>query len=652
MHNSSKHLSKNLSNNKNNLLNLDKIADFIALRKQQKQLLNPNLTQAKNAINHKNPNNQSGLENFDENKPTESIHRLSDLRTIQQLFGLLDNALANGDTILTLHSQHAEHDEKKHDEKKLQNWQNDGWLTQLTQLTHTPSPINTPIVAYRQANQWVFWLQRQWFAEYQLAMQLLAMTKRQAQLTNETKTQKTKTQKIKPLDLTDTDSSPVKTPNALQQQAIDKASRYAFSIITGGPGTGKTFTVAELVKRLQHTHSQPLSIALTAPTGKAAQRMQESLQNSLKGEKINLENAKTLHRLLGIGQHGTPRYHKNNHLPDDLVIVDEASMLGLELASQLVDAIKPTGRLILLGDANQLSAVDAGSVLADLCKIPALQTFRTELSETQRFDDNSKVGKLAKPIQYALNHAKPCNIDNLLEITNTLQVTNPEKIALLQADTFKQPDTLYQVLSQPYQPFFDLLNHWQKTTNMDSVNIDTDEFDTNCKKLFATFNQYRILTAGNHGILGKQMLNEQLKKIFLQKTGLVNHNYYFYHGLPIMINTNDYHLGLFNGDIGICLWIKESLMVCFADKLVAINQLSPSVCEPAYAMTIHKSQGSEFDCVAVCVGKSHQRLLSQELIYTAVTRSKQDVILVSEQQSLTASLQQKSHRHTGLALQF
>lgn len=127
-----------------------------------------------------------------------------------------------------------------------------------------------------------------------------------------------------------------------------------------------------------------------------------------------------------------------------------------------------------------------------------------------------------------------------------------------------------------------------------------------------------------------------------------------FHGLPIMIIANDYHLGLFNGDIGICLWVNGALMICFADKdkLVAINQLSPSVCEPAYAMTIHKSQGSEFDCVAVCVGQSHQRLLSQELIYTSITRSKNEVILVNEKQSLAMALQKKLHRHTGLALQF
>ncbi|WP_394260911.1 exodeoxyribonuclease V subunit alpha [Moraxella boevrei] len=618
---------QNLSKKVENSLGLDSVAEFIALRQQQKQrLISKNSLSKVNQIIISNPTE------------TENFTQLSDIN-IKQLFNLLDNALENGNTIFSLNCH-------VNDKQILQSWQNNGWLTQLDDAS---SQINTPIVVRKQGNQWTFWLQRQWFAEYQLATQLLAMTQRevrQLDFDNQPPIASSNSQ--------DKNNEKIKTPNFLQQQAIDKANRYAFSIITGGPGTGKTFTVAELVKRLQHAHQQAqtndpnlpaLSIALTAPTGKAAQRMQESLQHTLKGEKISLENAKTLHRLLGIGQHGTPRYHKHNPLPDDLVIVDEASMLGLELASQLIDAIKPTARLILLGDANQLSAVDAGSVLADLCKIDALQDFRTELTETQRFDGNSKVGKLAQPIQKALNNNKPCDIDDLLEITDTLTAKNPEKIALLPAEKFQSPVTLYQLLAEPYQPFFALLIDWQKN----GVNL-TDE---NRKKLFDIFNQYRILTAGNHGILGKQALNEQLKKIFFQH-GQQQSNYYFFHGLPIMITANDYHLGLFNGDIGICLWVNGALMVCFADKdkLVAINQLSPSVCEPAYAMTIHKSQGSEFDCVAVCVGQSHQRLLSQELIYTAITRSKNEVILVNEKQSLAMALQKKSHRHTGLALQF
>ena len=246
---------------------------------------------------------------------------------------------------------------------------------------------------------YIVWLHRQWYAEQSLAKQLMKIAHRKVAAFSGISSSQ------------DIDNGLAPKPNAMQQLAIDKSSQHALSIIIGGPGTGKTFTVAKLVTTLQkgHEHKRkqdpnlpPLSITLTAPTGKAAQRMQQSLQKSLQDEEITLDNAKTLHRLLGIGRDGIPRYHAKNPLPDDLIIVDEASMLGLELASQLVDAIKPTGRLILLGDANQLAAVDAGSVLSDLCAVTRLQPYITELTESKRFDSNSVVGQFALAIQQNL----------------------------------------------------------------------------------------------------------------------------------------------------------------------------------------------------------------------------------------------------------
>ena len=234
----------------------------------------------------------------------------------------------------------------------------------LQKLTQAVDGVGETQVSY------IVWLHRQWYAEQSLAKQLMKIAHRKVAAFNGISASQ------------DIDNG--LAPNAMQQLAIDKSSQHALSIIIGGPGTGKTFTVAKLVttlqkgqehKRKQDPNLPPLSITLTAPTGKAAQRMQQSLQKSLQDEEITLDNAKTLHRLLGIGRDGIPRYHAKNPLPDDLIIVDEASMLGLELASQLVDAIKPTGRLILLGDANQLAAVDAGSVLSDLCAVTRLQPY-------------------------------------------------------------------------------------------------------------------------------------------------------------------------------------------------------------------------------------------------------------------------------------
>ncbi|MGO1623734.1 MAG: ATP-dependent DNA helicase, partial [Psychrobacter sp.] len=233
------------------------------------------------------------------------------------------------------------------------------------------------------------WLQRTWQAEYALAKHVLRI----------------KNQEITALPIS---TNPLL--NKEQQDAINMANQSAFSIITGGPGTGKTFTVAQLVMALQQAQPEDslvansrANLALAAPTGKAAQRMQESLQDAIQlaGVDIQLPEAKTIHRLLGIGQGGRPRYHKDNPLSEDIIIVDEASMLGVELANHLVSAVKADARLILLGDANQLAAVDAGAVLADLCRLPVLQDVHQCLVESRRFDEKSGIGKLARLINQA-----------------------------------------------------------------------------------------------------------------------------------------------------------------------------------------------------------------------------------------------------------
>ncbi|MER2165156.1 MAG: AAA family ATPase, partial [Psychrobacter alimentarius] len=240
-----------------------------------------------------------------------------------------------------------------------------------------------------------FWLHRSWQAEFNLTKHISTILE----------------QSITPLAL-----SIPKNLNEQQIKAINVANNNAFSIITGGPGTGKTYTVAQLVIALQQAtesrdaqqesirfSTDSASLALAAPTGKAAQRMQESLQAALDTSevKMQLQEAKTIHRLLGIGRTGRPRYDASNPLGEDIIIVDEASMLGVELANYLVSAIKPGARLILLGDANQLAAVDAGAVLADLCHIPILQSIHAELLESRRFSAESGIGKLAHQINQA-----------------------------------------------------------------------------------------------------------------------------------------------------------------------------------------------------------------------------------------------------------
>lgn len=627
---------------------LTQLASFIQYRKQQKSQLT-NTETNKNSLSKEIQNNSKNTKE----KPK-----------ILQIFDQINEQLSEGHTVYEM-TISDENEKSLIAELTDNNWasvigacgklDNHGTNTPiiLQKLDQSDDGVGETQVSY------IVWLHRQWYAEQSLAKQLMKIAHRKVAAFGISASQ-------------GTDNG--LAPNAMQQLAIEKSSQHALSIIIGGPGTGKTFTVAKLVTSLQKGHEYkrkqdpnlpPLSITLTAPTGKAAQRMQQSLQKSLQDEEITLDNAKTLHRLLGIGRDGIPRYHAKNPLPDDLIIVDEASMLGLELASQLVDAIKPTGRLILLGDANQLAAVDAGSVLSDLCAVTRLQPYITELTESKRFDSNSVIGQFALAIQQNLpapkkikliqrflqpidlQSIKPSQSENPLDLADKTQQTKQQtaNIPFYPIDASSSLPAVFNQLAQPYYPFFALMLQWY------SQPVNIFEAD-NRKGLFEVFDRYRILCAGHQGQLGTQSINQKMSLAFTEFSKITRTKAYFYHGLPIIIQNNDYQLGLFNGDIAICLLYQGQLYACFAEKVIPIQRLSRESCDYAYAMTIHKSQGSEFHTVAICIDKAHTRLLSQALIYTAVTRSKSALSIYSAKENFELAVTQKAVRQTGLQLQF
>ena len=631
---------------------LTQLANFIQYRKQQKSQLT-NTETNKNSLSKGNQNN--GQKTKEEPK-------------ILQIFDQINEQLSEGHTMYEM-TVNDEYEKSLIAELTDNNWASVIGVKE-DELCHHDT--NTPIILQKLTQavdgvgetqvSYIVWLHRQWYAEQSLAKQLMKIAHRKVAAFNGISSSQ------------EVDNSLAPKPNAMQQLAIEKSSQHALSIIIGGPGTGKTFTVAKLVTSLQKAHEHkrkqdpnlpPLSITLTAPTGKAAQRMQESLrislQKSLQDEEITLDNAKTLHRLLGIGSDGIPRYHAKNPLPDDLIIVDEASMLGLELASQLVDAIKPTGRLILLGDANQLAAVDAGSVLSDLCAVTRLQPYITELTESKRFDSNSVVGQFALAIQQNLPAPKKIKlIQRLLQPIDLQSIKlsqseNPSDLAgkkqqianipFYPIDASSSLPAVFSQLAKPYHPFFALMQQWY------SQPVNIFEAD-NRKGLFEVFDRYRILCAGHQGQLGTQSINQKMSLAFTEFSKITRSKAYFYHGLPIIIQNNDYQLGLFNGDIAICLLYQGQLYACFAEKVIPIQRLSRESCDYAYAMTIHKSQGSEFHTVAICIDKAHTRLLSQALIYTAVTRSKSALSIYSAKENFELAVTQKAVRQTGLQLQF
>lgn len=520
-----------------------------------------------------------------------------------------------------------------------------------------------------QKNEITFWLHRTWQAEFNLAKTV----------------QNILNQPIKPLDINIPDNL-----NAQQVQAVKVANENAFSIITGGPGTGKTYTVAQLVIALQQAQADSdakqalgegaairfstdsAGLALSAPTGKAAQRMQESLQAALDSAQVEvqLQEAKTIHRLLGIGRDGRPRYHAGNPLGEDIVIVDEASMLGVELANYLVSAIKPGARLILLGDANQLAAVDAGAVLSDLCHIEGLQPIHTQLTESRRFHANSGIGKLATEINKSaadmhqvwqlLNNDEALNFQSVNIQSGNARDTESEPNKEVSSNTqLKNSLRNKKILSKLTQNYISYLNKIHSLLITPIAKSVPTEVSHTISELMDDFNKFRILTAGHNGEWGDHNLNDYLTRWHMTELKLPLGKSPWFHGRPVMVLQNNYELGLFNGDIGICLQTQQKgegsrLEVFFENKTqgIAVNLLNDELIATAYAMTIHKSQGSEFDHVAITFDNSNNRLLSKELIYTAVTRAKQKVSIYSTKHALQKAVQTPTQRYTGLALQF
>lgn len=522
-----------------------------------------------------------------------------------------------------------------------------------------------------QKTEVTFWLHRTWQAEFNLAKTI----------------QNILNQPIKPLAINIPDNL-----NAQQVHAVKVANENAFSIITGGPGTGKTYTVAQLVIALQQAQADSdaqqalgegatirfstdnAGLALSAPTGKAAQRMQESLQAALDSAQVEvqLQEAKTIHRLLGIGRDGRPRYHAGNPLGEDIIIVDEASMLGVELANYLVSAIKPGARLILLGDANQLAAVDAGAVLADLCRIDVLQPIHAQLTESRRFHADSGIGKLATEI-----NKSPAYMQQVWQLLNhdealQFQSVNIQGINADASDVYAEDlDTpfsntqlenslsnkkILSKITQNYTPYLNKISLLIKNPIAKSV---PEIVSLTISELMSEFNCFRILTAGHNGEWGDHNINDYLTRWHMSKLKLPLGKSPWFHGRPVMVLQNNYELGLFNGDIGICLQTQQKgegsrLEVFFENKTqgIAVNLLNDELIATAYAMTIHKSQGSEFDHVAITFDNSNSRLLSKELIYTAVTRAKQKVSIYSTKRALQKAVQTPTQRYTGLALQF
>ena len=451
-----------------------------------------------------------------------------------------------------------------------------------------------------------------------------------------------------------------------QKVAAAVALTRRISVISGGPGTGKTTTVAKLLAALIQIEDSPrCRIRLAAPTGKAAARLTESLGAALR--KLPLTDAQkalipteasTLHRLLG-AQPGSQRmrYHAGNPLHLDVLVVDEASMIDLTMMSRLIDALPPHARVVFLGDRDQLASVEAGAVLGDICTYAsygytaaraqelarltgcslepdhtpiagALRDSLCLLQKSYRFGSDSGIGQLAAAVNRGDRHATRTVFDG--------SFTDIEKKSLQSGEEYQ---AMLEEALQGYQHFLSCVQQRSQPG-----------------QVIAAFGEYQLLCALREGPFGVAGLNDRLEQLLVQKRK-INRQLHsrWYEGRPVMISRNDSALGLFNGDIGIALDRGNGLRVWFQLPDGSVKSVQPSRLpehETAWAMTVHKSQGSEFNHAALILPTQLSPVVTRELVYTAITRARQRLSLYADERVLSQAIATRTERRSGLSAIF
>jgi exodeoxyribonuclease V alpha subunit len=461
-----------------------------------------------------------------------------------------------------------------------------------------------------------------------------------------------------------------------QKVACAIAATKGFSVITGGPGTGKTTTVTKLLAILQSLYqAAPLSIKLVAPTGKAAARLTESIlgaKNKLSEipDEINAlipQSAQTIHRLLGVKPFTNKfRHDKSNPLHVDVLIIDEASMVDLSLMAKLIEALPDHARLILLGDKDQLASVDTGSVMSDLCQglvlgqTPRYSKVRCEQLNTLCFNGAVKLKaqsqsefKLADCIAF-LQHSY--RFDAKSGIGQFALAVNTNNRGILnyveqQSSEGHFSDIIldYDFVSTPIEKLVNsAASHYANYLTLIAQ-------DASVAQVHAAFASYQLLAAVREGDYGVNSLNQRIERV-LQQQGLisVNPNQRHYIGMPIMVSQNDYQLKLFNGDIGILMPDDSGqLKAVFIDEQGNERAFSPArlpAHDKVYVMTIHKSQGSEFSYTAMVLPPLKQASIgiNRQLVYTGITRAKHTFELVADKKVLQLAMGKSVSRASGL----
>lgn len=467
-----------------------------------------------------------------------------------------------------------------------------------------------------------------------------------------------------------------------QKVAVAIALSRHLAVISGGPGTGKTTIVLKILQCLQN-QSPDYRIGLAAPTGKAAARLQQSISRQQQLE------VKTLHRLLGITERNDQgRYNAERPLPVDVLIIDEASMIDISLMAKLMRALPEKARLILLGDSQQLASVESGAVLANLSEseqgtfsdafirqfpklgledhtpdpdpssptptdpsshshtTPSLRTTVKQSSDELDYFANARNDRNVEGeeailtdsfvrLQHSYRFDKDSLIGQLADKVNSGQADQViERLQEAGESSWLPADehNIQNTLSQGYQSF-----------------IEAVESDESPSEILQAFDQFRFLAALKQGPQSVTSVNRMMSRFLARRGWRTSQT--FYPGRPIMITRNDYRQQLFNGDIGVILRDADGqLKACFDFgedlRWVGLNRLPTH--ETVFAMTVHKSQGSEFDAISILLPDEISPVLNRELLYTAITRARKTLNILAVENVLRHTILKRHQRESGL----
>lgn len=478
-----------------------------------------------------------------------------------------------------------------------------------------------------------------------------------------------------------------------QKVACAMAAVGRFTLITGGPGTGKTTTVVRLLALLQERALQggsPLRLSLAAPTGKAAARLTESIGGQIQSLPVSDQvkaliphEVTTLHRLLGTRPGSRHfRHDASNPLPLDVLVIDEASMIDLEMMDALLEALPGHARLLLLGDKDQLASVEAGAVLGDLCSNAEQAGYRADtlalleqlteapvhdaalqpgddaldqrivmLRHSRRFAGDSGIGLLAQAVNRGDAPGSRAIIQRAEPGLASLRLKHEHDSALERL-------ALEGWGNAPgYRAYLQTLRDQRPAPD-----AQPEKWDAWAKEVLQAFDAFQILCAVRKGTWGVEAVNQRVA-IALHRAGLLPSDTGWYEGRPVLVTRNDYSLGLMNGDIGVALLVPDAgqasqtrLRVVFArnDGSGELRYILPSrlsEVETVFAMTVHKSQGSEFNHCALLLPDALNPVLTKELLYTGITRAKNDFTLIESRESVfELTVVRKVQRRSGLRL--